>query len=67
MAYTRTRNFYGHVIPSATSVHACLCGEPNCNHVHLIGRDEEGIPLFEIVLSRKVYDDVGRLFRENEG
>ena len=63
MPYTRTRVFYGAVIPSATRVHACLCGLPNCRHVHLIGMDEDEEPLFEIVLSEDVNNEISEMFR----
>ena len=62
MSYTRTRNFGGAIIPTATRVHAFSCGDPKCGSVHLIGFDEEDEPLFEIVVSKEVYKDMGVLF-----
>jgi hypothetical protein len=64
MAYTRTRNFDGRVIPSATTVETFMCGDPECNHVHLIGFDEEHEPLFEIVVSKITYDKMGTMYRK---
>jgi len=62
MSYTRTRFYHGVNIPSATRVTAIKCGSPNCKSVHLIGFDEEGEPLFEIVVSKSVSDDIRCLF-----
>lgn len=41
----------GKQIPSAISTSIKLCGHPECEHVHLIGRNLTNEPCFEIVLS----------------
>jgi hypothetical protein len=66
MAYTRTRLFHGVTIPSATRVHVFTCGSPECKSAHLIGFDEEHEPLFEIVVSEKVSEDITRIIKEQK-
>lgn len=50
----RTRHFNTIEIPSSTTVQVHVCGEPKCEHLHLIGFDDEGKPLCEIVVSEGV-------------
>jgi len=47
----RARTFEGVEIISATAVTAYDCGSPACHHVHLIGLDEDDIPICEITIS----------------
>lgn len=51
----RVRKYEGSLIPSATSTKVELCGEPDCGHVHMIGFDNEGKPLCELVISYQLF------------
>lgn len=51
---TRVRNYGGFEIPSATRTLAISCGDPECEHAHLIGFDEQNVPFCEIVLSEDI-------------
>jgi len=53
-----TRIFEGTEIMSASTVTAYDCGSPDCHHVHLIGRDEDDLPICEIMRSE---DEINRL------
>ena len=50
----RIRDFEGKKIPSATSTQVHLCGD--CDHLHLVGFDENNEPICEIVIG----DDLAR-------
>ena len=47
----RSRMFEGIEIISASAVFAYDCGSPACHHAHLIGLDEDDIPICEIKIS----------------
>lgn len=54
VAEDRLRNFKGTEIPSASRTAVVDCGDPDCGHAHLVGLDEAGKPLFEIVVNEEM-------------
>lgn len=50
----RIRVFNGVEIPSATTTQIHHCGDPACDHLHLVGFDDEGKPLCEICVNESM-------------
>lgn len=63
----RTRSFYGELIPSASSVEVYDCGDKDCHGIHLIGRDERGLPICEIVVSEVVINTMMDVLASKDG
>jgi len=52
-------------IPSAVRTKVLDCGDPECEHAHLVGFDHEGIPFCEIVVDEGMVLQAFTIINEN--